>query len=485
MCKTPSIALGNACVHTPAPAKIPKRVYKVGTLEYTVKGLVVLFAWLLWGDFCFTLFESIFFRFIPLYMKDIGASNALIGIMAGSVSGILTVLFLPHISMVGDRYRTRWGRRIPFLLWTTPCTVIVLVLIGYAPEIGIWFHAKAISPIFTISETTVVLTVLCLFIVMYHFFNMVLNNMFSCFLRDVVPQEVMARFLATSRIAGSLGGFVFSWYLFPHVLVYRKAMCVGVGLLYMISFFMMCWRVKEGKYEAPPPRENSPGIVRSFVVYFRDYLSVPIYRNFSLVYILMVSGLMCANPFLVLFARNTLGISMEDMGKVFAWGSAATMIAYLPVGWLCDRFNPMQIILASMLGLAGTTALAYVAVNGKISWLLYSLVFTLPYAGWSLAGSAVMMALFPSKNFGQFFSGFNILGQGGMILGNYLVGHFIDMCHSNYRLVFLWSVVCFVTAIVPMFMVYRGWIKHGGPDHYIPPMPHHADDDLRLRGGAS
>lgn len=32
--------------------------YHCGTLTYTKAGLFVLFAWLLWGDFCFTLMEA-------------------------------------------------------------------------------------------------------------------------------------------------------------------------------------------------------------------------------------------------------------------------------------------------------------------------------------------------------------------------------------------------------------------------------------------
>ena len=33
--------------------------FTVGTLFYSKAGLAMLFGWLLWGDFCFTLFETI------------------------------------------------------------------------------------------------------------------------------------------------------------------------------------------------------------------------------------------------------------------------------------------------------------------------------------------------------------------------------------------------------------------------------------------
>lgn len=34
------------------------RIYEAGTLRYTTAGLAVLFAWLLWGDFCYVIFEA-------------------------------------------------------------------------------------------------------------------------------------------------------------------------------------------------------------------------------------------------------------------------------------------------------------------------------------------------------------------------------------------------------------------------------------------
>src|SRR6267154_1508087 len=93
--------------HAPASADAPPsgKTYTVGTLRYTSATLFVLFSWLLWGDFCFTIFESIFGKFLPLYMSDLHASNTLIGVMSGSVAGALNILLLPGISMWSDGYR--------------------------------------------------------------------------------------------------------------------------------------------------------------------------------------------------------------------------------------------------------------------------------------------------------------------------------------------------------------------------------------------
>lgn len=448
------------------------KIYRVGTLRYTLGGVVVLFLWLLWGDFCFTIFESIFGKFLPLYMKDLQASNTMIGVMAGSVGGVVNVLFLPNISMASDRHRGRWGRRIPFLFWSTPCAVGALVLIGFSSDIGAWLHAALAKLPVRLSVSAVTLALLSAFVVGYHFFNMVLVNIYQCLLRDVVPPELMARFLALFRVVGTVGTFVFSWYLFPHILEHRQALCAGIGLTYLAAFLLMCWRVKEGQYPPPPAREKSAGVAKSFVAYFRESLSVPLYRNYLIMYAMVTAASTCAGPFVTLFARNTLELSMDDIGKVFAWGALGSALTYVPVGYLCDRIAPMRVAMISLASLALAWALGYFVAQDRNSWLVYSvLVAMVPSVGWNLGFNALTMHLFPVEKFGQFSSSLNVFGYGSIIAGNFLAGRFIDLVGGNYRMIFVWSLSWFTLSLVPMGLVYREWRRHGGPKSYVAPLP--------------
>lgn len=347
-----------------------------------------------------------------------------------------------------------------------------LVAVGFAPEIAGWLHVTFLSRLApSISLVTVILTLLCTLVVSFHFFNMVLCNAYNWLLRDVVPQEVMARFLSWFRIVDTVNSAAFLWFVFPYVISHRKEVCLSVGGFYLISFLLMCRNVKEGEYPPPPPVEDRPGILKSFAIYFRECLSIPIYRNYFIANILVISATTCSGPFSVLFSRDTLGISMDDMGKIFAWGAAASALAYFPVGWLCDKFSPVRVVIISLVGQVIGAVCTYYLVTNRTSFLICCLVFSIPGIGWGLGSMASTMLLFPKEKFGQFSSGLNVFGCGALILGNYLVGQFMDWVHSDYRMIFVWSGLLLTLAIYPMLLVYRGWKHHGGPDHYVAPLP--------------
>ena len=65
---------------TPSIADTDVR-FRVGTLRYTKAGLALVFVWLLWGDFVFTLMESVAPSIVPLRLKELGISDQFLPII--------------------------------------------------------------------------------------------------------------------------------------------------------------------------------------------------------------------------------------------------------------------------------------------------------------------------------------------------------------------------------------------------------------------
>jgi hypothetical protein len=112
-------------------------------------GLMAVFFWLLWGDFCFSLMEAVMVGFygapalLPLTLKGAGASNFWIGLSVGTIPAILSATICPAVCFWSDRHRGPRGRRIPFLLWPSFFIALFLVLTAYSTDIGTWLHNLA------------------------------------------------------------------------------------------------------------------------------------------------------------------------------------------------------------------------------------------------------------------------------------------------------------------------------------------------------
>ncbi len=71
---------------------------RVGTLSYTGPGLITLFVYLLWGDFCFTLMETV----VPSIMRSSFTRSArptgCLGLVLTTIPNLMNTVINPFIS---------------------------------------------------------------------------------------------------------------------------------------------------------------------------------------------------------------------------------------------------------------------------------------------------------------------------------------------------------------------------------------------------
>ena len=198
------------------------KTWKCGSLVYTKRGLIALFGWLLWGDFCFTFMEAVVPSILPLHLRNLGASNTLIGIVLTTLPGIFNVTITPWVSFKSDRHRSRWGRRIPFMLFTLPFVALSMILIGISDQIGAWVHSSFMSDS-VIQQAKVVIVILTVFAAMFELFNMFVSSVFWYLFRDVVPETHLSQFNAYFKVIGTTTAtlynfFIFKYFFYTHIL---------------------------------------------------------------------------------------------------------------------------------------------------------------------------------------------------------------------------------------------------------------------------
>ena len=227
-------------------------LFHCGPLTYTSRGLFILFAWLLWGDFCFMLMETVVPSIVPLKLKALGASNTTMSMVLSVLPGIMNMTFCPWVSFASDRYRSRWGRRIPFILVTMPFLTVSLILLAWSESVRGHAAATYRRRLAAVAPATVTIALIGVFMTVFTFFNMFVGSVFWYLFNDVVPPQFLGRFMGLFRIVSSGVTALYNYFLFQYAEKHMRWILTGAAVLYFVGFGLMCLRVKEGEYPPPP-----------------------------------------------------------------------------------------------------------------------------------------------------------------------------------------------------------------------------------------
>ncbi|MEI8309356.1 MAG: MFS transporter [Verrucomicrobiota bacterium] len=459
-------------------------LYYVGTLVYSRAGLAWIFMWLLWGDFCFTMMETVVPSIVPLRLRELNAPNWILGAILTTIPSILNVLLNPIISTASDRHRGKYGRRIPFMLFTVPFVAIALCVMGFSTELGAQLHSS-LAGLTGWSAATVTICVIAFAMILFKFSDMFVNTVFWYFFNDVVPNQVMARFLGLFRMVGAGAGILYSWFIYQFALSHMREIFLGAAGLYFVGFGAMCLMIKEGEY--PPSRKLAKsgdffGMAKS---YARECLQHKIYRYFFLLNVFW--SLSNAISLFAVFLYLSLGLTLGQLGKIAAAVGVVNMVLTYPAGALADRFHPLRVMFWIMIAMVATAPLGFIwmftsyspEVNFKIFIVLQ--VIALPMGLiYTATGLPMYMRILPKEKFGQFCS-FNAIctattgavsGIGVGLYFDWMKKVFPDAVWGKdfaYRMAPLWSLPCLIVASVFMFLLYRTWKQIGGVENYVPP----------------
>lgn len=460
-----------------APQPAARKVYQAGTLTYSLGGLVALFFWLLWGDFCYMLTGVVWRNIIPLQIKALEAPDWVIGLVVASIPSTVNMLLNPVISTTSDRYRSRWGRRRPFIMVATPFIAFFLAVIGLSPDIGRWFFEGGLGQLSGWSLGVITVAVIGVAVFLFTVADLFVGTVFYYLFNDVVPRPVMARFLALFRLVGTGAGVFFNYFIFPHALERMSAIFLGAAVLYLVGVTLMCIFVKEGEYppaEPLAPRSRPWDLAKAYV---RECTSQKIY---ILLYVhVMVWTLANICGVFSVFANLSLGLTMQQIGTLSAATGAIQMFLIYPAGMLADRFHPLRLLVWMELAIVLVTPLGFVFLFTSFSpEVNYNVlfVFALINIPLSLLYAATLMPLymriFPRDKFGQFCS-FNAIciattSAVGGVVGGLFIGRMHDLWPDEvygenyyYRLIPAWDLFFSGLALFLLALLYREWLKQG------------------------
>ena len=443
----------------------PSSKWSIGTLTYTKGALLLTFFLLLLGDFGWMMRERSTAPLSQLLLANFQPSDFIISILFGTIPSALTVIIWPIVSVWSDRTRTKWGRRVPFLMVPTPICTAAIFGLAYTPQIAKYIHQFFES---SVSLNHCAIAVFAFFWIIFEVFALVTNNIFIALVNDTVPRGFIGRFFGMFRVVSLGSGIYFNYYLIKMADHYSTQLFVGIGIIYFICFTTMCAFIKEGKYPEPVINQSKVGVIQGIKNYVRECLSHAFYRKVFLTTSVATATMIPVNLFSI-FAAKSYGIETADYGKCIAITYVCSACIAFPIGWLTDKYHSIRTGFIFLMLYGITMISAFFIVQGPQTFFVMFIIHGVCSGSYMTATAGLMPVLFPRLKFSQFFSAGNVcFNLIGMVLAPVL-GLLMDWTHHNYNLTLL---TAGLTALIGCFFwvsLRKDFNQLGGVKNYIAP----------------
>jgi len=456
----------DVCASTQEPtATAGVKSWRIGTLTYSLSGIIVLFLLLLAGDFIWSMRERSVVPVSQLLFKKFGASDFLNGIMITSLPCAIGMILCPIISYRSDRHRGRWGRRIPYLFLTTPIVVAGMLGMALSPLLaGLlaqWFPA--------LKPATLVLLMFGLCWTLFEFGAIAGNVVFSALINDVVPHELLGRFYAFFRILSLAAGIIFNYCLFGWAETHYIWIFIGIGLIYGIGFTIMCLKIREGEYPPPVEKPQPTGSRFNAVhTYFKECYTSRYYWQLFAFFIISGLVFMPVNMFGLFYAQK-LNVPLDHYGKYIAYSYVISFILSYPLGMLADKFHPLRCGIVMMALYMITCAVSGMVICNETTYAAAMIVHTVVSGSYFTVTASLPMRLFPQSRFAQFGSACGIVGSITAMIITPAVGSFLDLTGHEYRYTYFLAALFASITMIIVLVYYQNFKARGGPHHYVAP----------------
>lgn len=368
-----------------------------------------------WG-ICFTIVSPL----MLLHVNENGVHEGMIGTV-GFVNSVLYSFLVMYFAWKSDHTVSRFGRRIPYLFISIPVIAGSVLLFPFFKTAWILILLWVLQSLFMdIKAATIPLLSI-----------------------DCVPRNQMARWASVGMIVGNLVNWGALRYGIRLADVWDKLPYILTSLILILSVIGAALRIKEPPVPQLPKEKFRPW--SAIQVACRDrrilllMLGVGMISSFNLMY----------NSWIWLHAKNSLGLTRNDISDSLSWSFLIGTLTAYPVGWIIDRIGRKVVPLFWVIT-AGMFWLS-LSISGKNDIALLALL--LPIAGQLYGGVDMMVYRWcDPKDVGSITSTNSSLRQvyvGFLTLSS---GYLIEWNGHNYRAAYILGFVLVSLAVVLFYL---------------------------------
>ena len=398
-----------------------------------------MIVWLLIGELAIGLRERSAVPSVLELLRQHHVSDTFVAVAISALPALFGAFVGPVISYFSDRYRSRWGRRIPFILATTPVCALSLAGLAYCGQLGRGLHQLlgSASP----GEGNCIITWFCILWTIFQCTAVMTAALYSGLVNDVVPHRILGRFYAGVRMVSLGAGVIFNLWIFEWTETHLHEVFLMLAALFGGGVILMSLKVHEGEEvrrpSAQPVQQRPWDHARAMLRAYRDECFGD--RYYVFIFVMFMLAAMSFIPFNTFsqYYSTTLGLSKKELGTLLAVVYGASLFLSFGIGWCVDRYGALRICSIVLTAYALISLTAYL---GRPTLATFPVVYVLHgvvSGAWFTASASLPMALFPQDRFLQFNSAKDLVASAGGILTSILLGPLLDYSGHDYSLTLL------------------------------------------------
>ena len=392
--------------------------------------------------FCTSISWSFYNAQVPISLLAYISSIAIVGLVMG-LDNLVGVVVQPVMGNVSDNTRTKWGRRMPYIIIGIPVSAIFFALIAF--ETSLW---------------SLLFFMFC-FIVAMSFYRSQTVALMPDFIQ---PQHrskansIINMMSAISLVAASLIS-LFLVDISLQLAFITVSIIMIVGLIVLIATvkeknaysYQLLLKTEEEAGQKIKEEREKVGLVASFKDVLEEKDKSTITMLFAIFFISV--GWAALNALVSAYGINVLGLTRGQAGGLMLYGAITFLISAFPLAVLAEKYGRRLLIKIGLAIFASSLIIGFFIRDILVIYILIAFM-GIGYACIIVNTIVIIWGLVPSeKKIGTYTGMYYLFTFSAEIFGPGLVGLLTDL--TGWEYFFLNGAIFLIIALILMFFVKR------------------------------
>lgn len=352
---------------------------------------------------------------------------------------IITFLIQPMIGSVSDNTRSRFGRRIPFIIIFAPFAALGFAVLPVLVQPGLLWAFVVVLLLTTVTLALFRTPVIAL-------------------MPDITPSQFRSQANGLINLMGGIGGilaFAAGAYLYG---LNRALPFFAAAIALVLACAIVVWQIKEPKDSDTKAVEARPGLIHSLRVVLAEHE-----KSALLLFLAIFSWFVGYNgveTFFTLYGVKMLKLQPNNAAFLLSFLALMFVIFAVPSGYIAGRVGRRKTILTGIGSLAILLAFVRVLpVELQTSGVILPVLLALVGISWSLINVnslAMVVDVAPQTELGTYTGLYYFFSTAAAVIGPILAGYLIEAMGGDYGMIFVIAPITLIFAFVFMLGVKRG-----------------------------